>query len=302
ERDRDVSPDGRAHDPARVRVEPRRHVEREDRRTGRIQRLDGRGERAFERPIETRAEQRVDDDVRHEPAFSHGAEGHGGDTRIAALFPRLPRVTAQPLGRHDGLEMHGMAGGAREPGDDVAVAGIVARAADHGDLVRVRPPCLEHRQRRAARAAHQRIAGNAALLDRDAIESAYLRRRVDGCRQGVATAFHRTIILGPSPAPGAEAPARRNPMPRHDLSDTELRALADEIRERAVELGFAKVGVTGIELRDDEARLRRWLELGRHGELEYMERHGMKRARPAELVPGTVIWISARMDVWLAEV
>ena len=90
-------------------------------------------------------------------------------------------------------------------------------------------------------------------------------------------------------------------MSRHDLSDTELRALKSEIRERAAELGFAKVGVSGIDLRDDEARLRRWLELGRHGELEYMQRHGMKRARPAELVPGTVRVICARMDYWLAE-
>ena len=36
----------------------------------------------------------------------------------------------------------------------------------------------------------------------------------------------------------------------------------------------------------------------RHGEMEYMERHGTKRARPAELVPGTVRIISARMDYW----
>ncbi len=90
-------------------------------------------------------------------------------------------------------------------------------------------------------------------------------------------------------------------MSRHDLSADELRALADEIRERAAALGFAKVGITGVELRDDEARLERWLELGRHGELAYMERHGMKRARPAELVPGTVRVISARMDYWPVE-
>jgi epoxyqueuosine reductase len=38
------------------------------------------------------------------------------------------------------------------------------------------------------------------------------------------------------------------------------------------------------------------LQAGFHGEMGYMARHGLKRARPAELVPGTVSVISARMD------
>jgi epoxyqueuosine reductase len=39
-----------------------------------------------------------------------------------------------------------------------------------------------------------------------------------------------------------------------------------------------------------------WLAQGFHGEMHYMEAHGLKRARPAELVPGTVSVITARMD------
>ena len=39
-----------------------------------------------------------------------------------------------------------------------------------------------------------------------------------------------------------------------------------------------------------------WLEAGFHGGMGYMQRHGLKRARPAELVPGTVCVITARMD------
>ena len=39
-----------------------------------------------------------------------------------------------------------------------------------------------------------------------------------------------------------------------------------------------------------------WLAQGFHGEMHYMAAHGMRRARPAELVPGTVSVITARMD------
>ena len=39
-----------------------------------------------------------------------------------------------------------------------------------------------------------------------------------------------------------------------------------------------------------------WLEAGFHGSMHYMASHGTKRARPAELVPGTVSVITARMD------
>ncbi len=39
-----------------------------------------------------------------------------------------------------------------------------------------------------------------------------------------------------------------------------------------------------------------WLAHGFHGEMNYMEAHGTRRARPAELVPGTVSVITARMD------
>jgi epoxyqueuosine reductase len=39
-----------------------------------------------------------------------------------------------------------------------------------------------------------------------------------------------------------------------------------------------------------------WLSAGCHGEMAYMAAHGLKRARPAELVPGTLSVITARMD------
>jgi epoxyqueuosine reductase len=71
-----------------------------------------------------------------------------------------------------------------------------------------------------------------------------------------------------------------------------------ELRARARQLGFGELGVTSIEIPDDEHHLLRWLEAGFHGEMDYMQRHGTMRSRPQELVPGTVRVISVRMDYW----
>ncbi len=82
---------------------------------------------------------------------------------------------------------------------------------------------------------------------------------------------------------------------------TDWPQLAEEIKGLGRSLGFDRIGIAGIDLAMDEARLERWLALGRHGEMRYMARHGRKRSRPAELVPGTVRVISARMDYWPGE-
>lgn len=58
------------------------------------------------------------------------------------------------------------------------------------------------------------------------------------------------------------------------------------------------MGVADVDLSAAEPRLVDWLERGFHGEMSYMARHGLARARPAELVPGTVRVITARMDYW----
>ena len=78
----------------------------------------------------------------------------------------------------------------------------------------------------------------------------------------------------------------------------DLDGLPVRIAEWAAELGFSDTGVSGIDLSGDEARLVNWLAAGRHGEMDYMARHGSKRSRPAELVPGTICVISVRMDYW----
>src|SRR5690348_4111315 len=79
-------------------------------------------------------------------------------------------------------------------------------------------------------------------------------------------------------------------------TDIDLSALTARIRTWGAELGFAKLGIAGIELDQDEAHLLSWLREGRHGAMEYMQRHGVKRSRPHELQPGTVRVISARMN------
>lgn len=68
------------------------------------------------------------------------------------------------------------------------------------------------------------------------------------------------------------------------------------MREWAGELGFSQIGVADVDLSSAEPRLQAWLHNGFHGAMDYMAVHGMKRARPAELVPGTVRVVTARMN------
>ena len=75
-------------------------------------------------------------------------------------------------------------------------------------------------------------------------------------------------------------------------------ALLANVRAWGAELGFARIGVAGIDLSSDESHFVDWLREGFHGEMAYMSRHGLKRSRPAALVPGTVSCLSARMDYW----
>lgn len=79
------------------------------------------------------------------------------------------------------------------------------------------------------------------------------------------------------------------------LDDAALAALAARIRTWGRELGFGAIGISDTDLSDAEAGLAAWLEAGCHGEMDYMAKHGIKRARPAELVSGTRRVISARL-------
>lgn len=93
-------------------------------------------------------------------------------------------------------------------------------------------------------------------------------------------------------ASGAGAATRE---PAAALDEAALAALAARIRAWGRELGFGAIGISDTDLSHAEAGLAAWLEAGCHGEMDYMAKHGMKRARPAELVAGTRRVITARM-------
>jgi epoxyqueuosine reductase len=78
--------------------------------------------------------------------------------------------------------------------------------------------------------------------------------------------------------------------------NTDIAALKAQIVAWTRELGFGQCGISDIDLEQAEERLADWLGKRFHGSMHYMERHGTKRSRPAELVPGTIRVISVRMD------
>lgn len=82
----------------------------------------------------------------------------------------------------------------------------------------------------------------------------------------------------------------------HQAPDIDWQQLAIQIKQWALELGFAQAGICDTDLQPEEAKLQQWLDLGMHGEMSYMAEHGMMRARPTELLPGTLRVISVRMD------
>ena len=80
------------------------------------------------------------------------------------------------------------------------------------------------------------------------------------------------------------------------VKTSSLESLARDVKRWGAELGFQQVGIADCELGAAEARLQEWVGKGYHGDMDYMERHGTKRSRPAELIPGTLRVIAARMN------
>ncbi|NWA60120.1 tRNA epoxyqueuosine(34) reductase QueG [Pantoea sp. B9002] len=76
----------------------------------------------------------------------------------------------------------------------------------------------------------------------------------------------------------------------------DLQQLAEKIKQWGRDLGFQQVGICDTDLSAEEPKLQAWLDKQYHGEMDWMARHGMMRARPHELLPGTLRVISVRMN------
>jgi epoxyqueuosine reductase len=74
--------------------------------------------------------------------------------------------------------------------------------------------------------------------------------------------------------------------------------LSTRIKQWGAELGFQAVGISDTSLDVAEMRMQQWLAHGYHGTMDYMAKHGSKRSRPAELIPGTLRVISVRMNYY----
>ncbi|MGZ5183567.1 MAG: tRNA epoxyqueuosine(34) reductase QueG [Caldimonas sp.] len=82
----------------------------------------------------------------------------------------------------------------------------------------------------------------------------------------------------------------------HESQVLDGAALLAQLRAWGRELGFSQIGIADVDLSSAEAPLLDWLNNGFHGAMDYMAAHGTKRARPAELVPGTLSVVTARLD------
>jgi epoxyqueuosine reductase len=108
----------------------------------------------------------------------------------------------------------------------------------------------------------------------------------------MSNARNDTVKLSHKSSDASAAPAH---------ADIDFAALAGDIKRWGRALGFQQVGISGTDLSQDEAWLLDWLAQDCHGDMRYMQEHGVRRSRPQQLVPGTTRIISVRMDYWPAQ-
>jgi epoxyqueuosine reductase len=139
--------------------------------------------------------------------------------------------------------------------------------------------------------AHQRGLARAEVAMQFDERIAHGRTCREAARKG------RCVVLAP-PGHGdaGRGDASYNGRVTFNSAQIDPHQLVARVRQWAGELGFSQIGVAGVDLSSAEPGLMQWLAAGFHGSMDYMAAHGLKRARPAELVPGTVSVITARMD------
>jgi len=81
-----------------------------------------------------------------------------------------------------------------------------------------------------------------------------------------------------------------------DAGPVDGAVLLAQLRAWGHAFGFSQIGVADVDMASAEPGFLAWLADGFHGDMAYMAVHGLKRARPAELVAGTVRVVTARMD------
>ncbi|MFM2239477.1 MAG: hypothetical protein RJA69_851 [Pseudomonadota bacterium] len=113
----------------------------------------------------------------------------------------------------------------------------------------------------------------------------------------------RRVLLGPHQGAGpggrlgrAKGGFYNGRMVQNDSDALQQERWRAQWQDWAQQLGFSQIAVAPVDLTDAEPGLLAWLQAQCHGEMDYMQRHGLRRARPAELVPGTLSVITARMD------
>ncbi|ETC87893.1 iron-sulfur cluster-binding protein [Xanthomonas hortorum pv. carotae str. M081] len=159
----------------------------------------------------------------------------------------------------------------------IAIATVVAGAADHHDAACSRPAFQQVLPGGLPGALHQQVA--IATEQRGGL-------RIQPARSGGVVKIERYVHAGNSILVAMSAV-----LARPDPTDAAAR-----IRALAREAGFQRCGITGIELGEDEVHLRSWLKEGLYGTMHWMAQHGDKRSRPQELVPGTLRVLSVGMD------
>lgn len=262
-------------------MQARRDIDRKHRQTRTVNRRHRIGIATLDGTLQPRAEQCIDTESRtieaeisRQKVFSRTAGGQ-------KILVGGRRITLQRGRVRDRQHAHLQPGSKCQLRDDIAVATVVAAAAKYHPVIRSRESFARGTESHLPGPLHQFVTGNALLLNRDTIELAHLVRRVYPLRH-----THPVIIICCSMSHQSISE-----QPRSDPA-----ALAAAIKQFAAELGFQQTGISDIDLAADEEHLQAWLAQGRHGEMGYMERHGTRRSRPAELVPGTVSVISVRMD------
>jgi epoxyqueuosine reductase len=104
-------------------------------------------------------------------------------------------------------------------------------------------------------------------------------------------------LIGPAAAPDRAVRGGWRSYNRRDMtSGLDAAQLMVKVQAWGRELALSQIGVAGVDLSAAEPGLLAWLDAGFHGDMAYMASHGLRRARPAELVPGTVSVITARLD------